>query len=241
MLREKTLNLMTRNLSRVVLAGLGIGGLAIVLHYGATIEAFGRLVHVRDDLLRLTGDWPLYAGLLFVVAYAGLMTTLWVPPWFCTIAGSFLFGYWHGVAYALVGGTLGATAVFLLARRGLANLDQHASPLVHRIEARLRENPFNYLIAVRLFPLIPFAVVNIAAAIVGAPLRPFVLATLIGKIPGTLAYAAIGQGLEGMVHDNGEMPGIWLRPIFYIPTLVLAAMAIAPVLYKRFNRSHLTI
>ncbi|HEX2886969.1 TVP38/TMEM64 family protein [Vineibacter terrae] len=214
------------------LAALAVVGLGIMLHYGAPKDILTDMVKAGGDLHRLIADWGAVAAVLFVVGYAGLMMSLWFPAWPCTVAASFLFGYWHGVIYALAGATLGATVVFLLARSGLGALDRRAAPFVQRLEAGFRENAFNYVVALRLFPFVPFTIVNIVSAVAGVRLHTFVLGTMIGIVPGTLIYAMIGQALEELLRETGEIPDIWSRPAFYLPIVGLTVLAVAPVGYR---------
>lgn len=56
------------------------------------------------------------------------------------------------------------------------------------------------MLFLRLVP-IPFFVVNLAAAVLGVPLRTFVLGTLVGIIPGTTAFSYLGHTLDLIVVD----------------------------------------
>ncbi len=203
-----------------------------MLRYGPPKDILTDMVRAGGDVPRWVADWGAAAVVLFVIGYAALMMSLWFPAWPCTVAGAFLFGYWHGVAYALAGATLGATMVFLLARNGLGALGQRAAPFVQRLEAGFRENAFSYVVALRLFPFVPFTIVNIVSAVAGVRPRVFVLGTLIGIIPGTLVYASIGRTLEQLLREEGRIPGIWSRPDFYLPIVGLALLAMAPVGYR---------
>jgi uncharacterized membrane protein YdjX (TVP38/TMEM64 family) len=62
-----------------------------------------------------------------------------------------------------------------------------------------RTNAFSYLLFLRLVPLFPFVLVNLAAAFAAIPLSTFILATAIGIIPGTFVFASIGGGLDSAV------------------------------------------
>jgi len=104
-----------------------------------------------------------------------------------------LFGRWLGTAYALVGTTLGASGVFLSARAGLSDLAERAGSQAGGIAAGFRTNAFIYLVQLRLVPLFPFTLVNIAAALGGLSLRIYVLATLVGILPSVFIYASLGD------------------------------------------------
>lgn len=213
--------------------------LGVLVVAAATFLAFGGDLHRtftiladhRDRLHTQVAHWGFGAALLFIAGYAGLMTMLWVPAWICTIAGGFLFGLWFGVLYSLVGATLGATSVFLLARGELAGLARRAGPHVDRLEARFRVDAFNYLLVLRLVPIFPFSLANLVPALVGVPLPTFVLGTFIGIIPSTFVYANIGD-VFGRVGTGPDLGGAF---DLFLPILGLAVLAMVPVLYRRLD------
>ena len=152
-----------------------------------------------------------------------------------TIAAGFLFGTAVAASCVVVGATLGASAVFLAARTAFADLLRaKAGAGMRRMEAGFRENAFHYLLVLRLIPIFPFWLVNLVPAFLGVTLRTYVLATLIGIIPGTVVYASLGNGL-GAIFAAGETPdlGIIFHPEVLLPILALAALAALPVVYKK--------
>ncbi len=210
-------------------------GAAIVAVTGGPRPILEQVTNNRDWLHGWVGSLGVGAPLAFIVGYAMLMSVLWVPAWLCSIIGGFLFGFWFGALYSLVGATLGATGVFLLARYGLHALTRHAGPYVRRFEAGFRSDAFSYLVVLRLVPLVPFAVVNIVPASVGVPVRTFVLATLLGIVPSTLIYAGLGNGLGTLGGGESPLDGatVWSRPDLLLPLIGLALLALTPVWYRR--------
>jgi uncharacterized membrane protein YdjX (TVP38/TMEM64 family) len=195
------------------------------------------LARRRDLLQGLVAAHPVLAPAAFVAAYA-TATALSLPgALFLTLTGGFLFGTWLGGLWSVVGATLGAVALFLIARTAVgASLRDRAGPWLRRLEAGFRRDAFSYLLVLRLVPLVPFWLVNLVPALLGVPLRTFALATLLGIIPGGLVYAGIGDGL-GAVLDRGGQPdlGLILEPRVLLPLLGLAALALLPVLYRRLR------
>ncbi|WP_417687974.1 TVP38/TMEM64 family protein [Roseibium sp.] len=119
---------------------------------------------------------------------------------FLTIAGGLLFGWLVSATATVVGATLGATLIFLIARSSFGELlTGRAGPFVSGLAKGFRENALSYLLFLRLTPVFPFWLVNIAPAIVGVPLGTYVLATFIGIVPGTFAFAVIGSGLDSVI------------------------------------------
>jgi uncharacterized membrane protein YdjX (TVP38/TMEM64 family) len=99
--------------------------------------------------------------------------------------------------------TLGATVLFLTARSSFGDLLlRRKSRLVSRLASGFSDDAFSYLLFLRLVPLFPFFVVNIAPALCAVKTRTFVLATLIGIIPATFAYAVLGSGLDQIIRTE---------------------------------------
>lgn len=152
-----------------------------------------------------------------------------------TLLGGFLFGMWLGALLTVIGATLGATVVFLAARYAVGDaLRARAGPTIRKMEAGFRKNAFSYLLALRLAPVFPFFLVNLAPAFLGVPLRTYVAATLIGIIPATVVYSGVGAGLGALLREGGrpDLSIIW-RPEILVPLLGLALLALAPALYRR--------
>ncbi|HUN40525.1 MAG TPA: VTT domain-containing protein [Acetobacteraceae bacterium] len=185
----------------------------------------------------MAAEWTVFAPVLFVAANALMLMMLVIPAWFCTIAGGLLFGPWLGTACALLGTTLGATGVFLAARSGLGGVVQRAGPYADTIAAGFRTNAFSYLVVLRLVPLFPFTLVNIAGALAGVPLRIYVLGTLVGIVPSVAIYASLGNLLVDFAR-LGRQPDtnlLW-QAKFLFPLLGLAVLALLPVLVGRYRR-----
>ena len=194
---------------------------------------FSALARNRDWLCGLVQQWGRLAAFVYIVAYAALVALSVPGAAVLTIAGGFLFGMWVGGLSAVVGATLGATAVFLAVRAGLGGLAQRAGRLVGKLEAGFRDNAFNYLLVLRLVFIVPFWLVNLVPALVGVRLSTFILATFLGIIPGTFVYASFGNGLGDVVGEPGL--GVLLRPSVIGPIIGLVVLALIPVGYKRWR------
>ena len=117
-----------------------------------------------------------------------------------TITGGVLFGWLVGGLAAIFAATTGATIVFLIARGACGEtILRRAGPLACKLAQGFREDAFHYLLFLRLVPVFPFWLVNLAPAVVGVRLGTFVLATALGIIPGTFAYALVGGGLDSVI------------------------------------------
>jgi uncharacterized membrane protein YdjX (TVP38/TMEM64 family) len=213
---------------------------ALALVYGTGLHrqlSLETLRTQREALQGFVAARPLAAPLVFVLAYAGAVALSLPGALFLTLAGGFLFGTLLGSVLSVTGATIGAVAIFLVARTALgSSLRDRAGPWLKRMEAGFREDAFSYLLVLRLIPLFPFWLVNLVPAALGVRLPTFALATLIGIIPGSLVYTSVGNGL-GAVLDHGGEPdiGLILKPQVLGPLLGLAALALLPVLYRRWK------
>jgi len=190
---------------RIALRGaplvLGLAALGWILASGYhRLLSLEYLFLSRDFLARaIAADVP-RAFLAFIGLYA-LVTGLSIPgAALLTVAGGFLFGWAGGAAGAVTGATLGATGLFLAARTSLgAALASRSSPWLDRFRAGFERDAVSYLLFLRLVSLFPFWLVNLALATLGVRLWTFVWTTFIGIIPGTIAYALAGAGLDSVM------------------------------------------
>jgi len=200
---------------------------------------FDALRENRAQLADFVDAQGILAIALYIFVYA-LSVALSVPgAAVLTIAGGLLFGQWFGAFYVVVGATLGAIGVFLIARTALGDaLRKRAGPAMQKMEAGFQENALSYLLVLRLIPLFPFFLVNIVPAFLGVNLRTYVMGTFIGIIPGSFVYATVGAGL-GSIFERNEaftLQGI-LTPEIMAALIGLAVLALLPVAYKKFKKN----
>ncbi len=217
----------------VLLAGLGA-------FYAFGLDAYLNFDVLRDNreaLLDLVQQNGVTAALLFSALYIVVVAFSLPGGAFLTIAGGFLFGPFLGTGYVVISATIGATLLFLIAKTAIGDtFRRRMGPALQKMEAGFRENAFSYLLVLRLIPLFPFFVVNLVPAFLGVSLRTYVLATLIGIIPGTVVFAQVGAGL-GSIFDSGAsftVSGI-LTPDIILALSGLALLSLAPILYKKLR------
>lgn len=134
------------------------------------------------------------AVVLFGLAY-GVCTVAFVPRPLLNLAAGALFGSQSGLAAALAGTVLGAGISFMLGRV----LGQEALRTLLRgrwmraADGQLSRHGFRSMLALRLFPGVPFAAANYCAAVSRMGYPPFLVATGLGSIPNTAAYVVAGS------------------------------------------------
>jgi uncharacterized membrane protein YdjX (TVP38/TMEM64 family) len=184
---------------------------------------------------RLLADgWPPQLGgaaaaLVFAVAY-GLCTVAFVPRPLLNLAAGALFGSQLGLGTAITGTVLGAGLAFGLGRI----LGQDAlRPLLRgrwlkAADGQLSRHGFRSMLAARLFPGVPFWAANYCAAVSRMGYVPFLVATALGSIPNTAAYAVAGARASAPT-----------SPAFLIAMACIALPALAGAVVAWRKRHHL--
>jgi uncharacterized membrane protein YdjX (TVP38/TMEM64 family) len=220
------------------LAPLVLIAALLALAYALGLQKYFTLDALRDNraALREFVDANFWLALLaFIALYALLVSLVFFPgAAILTVAGGLLFGYW-GTPATVIGATIGATIVFLIARSALGGvLRDAAGSYVERFEEGFKQGEFSYMLVLRLVPAFPFWVVNIVPALLNASLTKYVLATAIGIIPGTFVFNSIGNA-AGTAFDQGQevtLTGQLTRTDVLIPIIGLAFLSLLPVVIR---------
>lgn len=166
-------------------------------HRYLSIEALVEHRAALDDLVARNLVFAL-AG--FTAIYAAAVALSLPGAALLTMTGGLLFGWLLGGLAAILAATAGATLVFLIARTSLgAAIAERSGRHIEKLREGFRRDAMSYLLFLRLVPLFPFWLVNLAPALLGVPLAIFVAATAIGIVPGTFAFAFVGAGLDSVI------------------------------------------
>ncbi len=240
--------------------------LALLIAAAALVVAMGwhryltleELVDRRSALRAAIAGHLWLALLAFMAIYAGTVALSLPGAAVLTLAGGFLFGWLLGGLASIVAATVGAIVVFLVARTAFGGiLAARAGPWLERLRQGFQEDAFSYLLFLRLVPIFPFWLVNLAPALLGVGLSTYAAATLIGIIPGTFAYSIAGKGLDSLIvaqqaaHQSclAKMgpdaekscpyvlePSALLTPGLIAGFVALGIVALIPIAVKRFKR-----
>ncbi|HEY6871826.1 MAG TPA: TVP38/TMEM64 family protein [Geobacteraceae bacterium] len=167
----------------------------------------------------------------FIVVYI-VQTALSLPgAAILSLAAGALFGAVMGTLYAVIGATAGATAAFLVTRYLLHDAVQRKfGARLEKLNAELEARGLNYLLFLRLVPLFPFFLINLAAGLTRLPLRTFVIGTLVGIIPGGFVYVNAGASLA-TVTSLREIASPRVLGSF----VLLGLFALIPALYQKIR------
>ena len=139
---------------------------------------------------------PVRSAAIFFVGYVSITALSLPAAAVLTLLGGAIFGLVVGAVLCSLAATAGATIAFLVARFLLrdmvtARFGDHLGAINRGIE---KDGAF-YLFTLRLVPLFPFFVINLAMAL--TPIRTFTYAwvSLVGMFAGTLVYVNAGTQL----------------------------------------------
>ncbi|GAA2300839.1 VTT domain-containing protein [Streptomyces caniferus] len=198
-----------------------LGLLLTLLACGAAMTLWWQPQHLLTDArpAQLTGPTAL---VVFALAYAAC-TTVFVPRPVLNLAAGALFGSQAGTATALAGTVLGAGLTFGLGRL----LGQDAlRPLLRArwltaADRQLSEHGFRSMVVIRLLPGLPFCAMNYCAAVSRMGWVPYLVATALGSIPNTAAYAVAGA------RASTPTSPVFLLAMGFIAVSALGALAVA--------------
>lgn len=218
---------MKANLSRIILLG-------VILALAALFFSLDLGRYLSLDYLKTSRSTfaDYYAAHRFetLAIYAGLYilaTALSLPgATVMTLAGGALFGLGTGFVVISFASTIGATLAFAASRFLLRNLVQRRFGDRLRVinEGVAREGAF-YLFSLRLVPLFPFFLINLAMGLTPMKTRVYYLVSQVGMIPGTLVYVNAGTQLGQLQSLSGILsPGLILS---------FALLGLLPLLSKK--------
>jgi len=186
----------------------------------------------RQSLLDYYATHELIAVAGFMAIYIA-QTALSLPgAAILSLAAGAIFGSIMGTLYTNIAATIGATLAFLVTRYLLrdAVLKKFGGKL-EGMNRELETRGFNYLLFLRLVPLFPFFLINLAAGLTRLPLRTFFFGTMLGIIPGGFVFVNAGASLATI----NSLSGI-VTPRVLGSFALLGLFALLPALYNKFKK-----
>jgi len=148
-----------------------------------------------------------------------------------SLAAGAIFGAAMGTLYAVIAATIGATLAFLVTRYLLRDMVMAKfGPKLEGLNRELEQRGLNYLLFLRLVPLFPFFLINLAAGLTRLPLRTFFIGTLVGIIPGGFVYCNAGASLATITSLRGIA-----SPRVLGSFALLGFFALVPAIYSRMK------
>ena len=221
--------------------------------------SFEQLAVHRNSITELVRDHFWLSVLGYGILYAGVVALSLPVGSFFTILGGFLFGPVIGGTATVISATAGALLIFFIARTSLGEtLAAKAGPWVEKLRDGFKDHALNYMLFLRLVPLFPFWLVNIAPALLGVKTSTYLIGTIIGIIPATYAFSYVGAGLGSIIDAQGLAyeaciakaaaegataqcsvslnPGDLITPEILFAFAALGVVALIPVVLNKFRK-----
>ncbi|MEW6683373.1 MAG: TVP38/TMEM64 family protein [Nitrospirota bacterium] len=187
----------------------------------------------NKDALRAYTEANYAATVLLFIAVYCLQTALSLPgAAVLTLSAGFLFGTVLGTVYVNLAATSGATLAFLAARYLFRDgIQRKFGAKLESIQRGFDRNAFHYLLTLRLIPLFPFFLVNLASGLTRIRLSTYVLATAIGILPGSVVFSNAGSQL-GTINSLKDVASPGVLGSF----VLLGILALVPVVYQKLKK-----
>ncbi len=144
-----------------------------------------------------------WGPVLYVAVYA-VRPLLFFPATLLTVAGGFLFGPYLGLLYTIVAGNVSAAVAYLAGRWLGRGLVTDLGPLAPYAD-RMRQSSFETVLILRLV-FAPYDLIGYLAGFLGISFRGFLLGTMLGSLPGSIAVVSFGASIQG--DFNGATPSL---------------------------------
>ncbi|MBL1273489.1 MAG: FAD-dependent oxidoreductase [Oceanospirillales bacterium] len=154
-------------------------------------------------------EWIDQNLLLAVTGYAAIyvvVTALSLPgATIMTLAGGAFFGNLYGLAAVSIASTLGASLAFLVARFLMRDtLRKRYAETVAKMDRGISKDGAFYLATLRLVPVFPFFLINLAMGLTAMKLRTYALVSWVAMLPGTFVYVNAGTQL-GQIESTADI------------------------------------
>jgi uncharacterized membrane protein YdjX (TVP38/TMEM64 family) len=180
---------------RLIAAAMAVLAAVVV---GVLAMRTGGVAGVRAEVAA-AGAW---APVLFVALQA-VVTITPLPRTMFTMAAGVLFGALWGLVLTITGTTLAALAAYGLVRwvGGPIVARHEHRPGFAWVRARLDHSGLLAMVSLRLLPMVPFSLLNYAAGAARVRLVPYIVGTVLGVLPGTVAIVVLGDAVtDGVVN-----------------------------------------
>ena len=200
------------------------------------VTSYEFLKNNRTFFLELREKNLLLLGILFII-----FTIIWVlaagfgSP--VAIISGFIFGKWLGSFFVLIGMTIGASLLYILANFFFKDFIREKFLEKYKdLDEKFKRSEFLYLLIYRFVGGVPFAISNVLPCIFNVKVFNFFWATFIGILPQIFLICSIGSGLEKIIDQNLNPPGIMdiiFFPDIYIPLMIFISLIIILFFFRK--------
>lgn len=213
--------------------------LVALLFWGVLVGGYYLYANLNNltlaDSLNVIADFltnSLYGPLFYIGVYA-LRPLIFFPATVLTLLGGFLFGP-IGILYTVLGSNSSAMVAYGVGRYfGQDVLEgEEKSGRIQKYTDRMRQNSFETVLIMRLL-FLPYDLVNYAAGFLKIKWQPFILATAVGSIPGTISFVLLGGSFGTL--DELVAGDVQVNPMTLILSigLILVSIGLSRLIKKR--------
>ncbi|HEV8553491.1 MAG TPA: FAD-dependent oxidoreductase [Casimicrobiaceae bacterium] len=173
---------------------------AVIAWFGLDLGRFLTLEKLHEHqewLIQQKNASPLLFGAAFFALYV-LVTGASIPgATVLTLAAGAVFGLLWGVVLVSFASAIGATIAFILARYVLRDfVRRRFGRQSAAVDAGIKKDGVFYLLALRLVPIFPFFLINLAMGLTAIPVTTFYWVSQLGMLLGTILYVNAGTQLS---------------------------------------------
>ena len=171
-----------------------------------------------------------------------ISTIIWTFPLLgfaspMALLGGFIFGKWIGTIAVVLGLSIGGTFLYIFGNYFLKDLiKKKFLDKYENLGIKFKNKEFSYLLIYRFIGGVPWVLSCLLPTIFNVKVNNFFFATLIGIIPQIFLAVSIGSGLEKVIDQNSEIPGITdiiFLPDIYIPILAFFGFILLTVFLRK--------
>ena len=181
------------------------------------------------QLVNFMRDNPL-APLIFIGLYT-LRPIVLFSAVLLTLAGGALFGAFWGIVYTIIGANLGATLAYFIGYffgQNALEAEGEDTGRLQRWIGRMRSNSFETVLTMR-FIFLPYDLVNYLAGFLRINYWAFILATILGSLPGTLSFVLLGASTGLNAEGGGFNPWVLVASV----VIFVASLGLSRLLKRR--------
>lgn len=173
-----------------------------------------------------------YGPLLYIAVYA-LRPIIFFPATLLTLLSGALFGFWQGVLFTILGENMSANFAYFLGRVfGKDILPEDGVGLLSKWQEKVQKRGFESVLIMR-FIYLPFDAVNYGCGILRVKWREYFLATMIGIMPGLMAFIGFGASIENIDSFDPSQFGLDKTQLAIAVGIFVASLVLAKFVRKK--------
>ena len=221
----------------LVLIGIGIYFLFSFIDI-RDLTSYEFILSNKDFILKYKNQYFLLLAIIFFV-FSIIWTLLLGFATPLLLFAGFVFGRWWGILLVLIGTTIGATLLYLLASLFFKDfIEEKLAPKFSKLKEFFNRNDIIYFMCYRFVGGggTPYAVQNVLPTLFNMPIKNYIIATLIGSTPSMFVTVSLGSGIESILGKNEELSilSVISSPEIYLPIFGFFIILIIAFFIKKF-------